>query len=468
MAYTLKLGTFAKLENSTAQPVTTGWADYSVTLKGGADLFNPTVTLSEDSQNLIGKNYAVMMNKYYFVTGVTALRNDLCEVELKLDSLATFKSTIGAASLYVLRSASSADGGIRDSFYPMNGQMDKERYTISSGVASPFTGGVYVVNIMGMQTGTSTLYQFSPSEFTSLVNKLMAIADGFDLTDIIDQMKNAVFKPMNYINSVMWFPEAFTGISHANASLYIGYWEASGMTYTQITDPIKHMNAGASYTPVIAKHPQAASRGSYLNLAPYTQYNLVFPPFGVIPIDTTQVRRSGYIALDLYVDALTGLAILRGRSNDYPDDDTVLFEVSAQYGVQLPLLANGNSGSVAGTIATIGGAVASLATGGASALIAGAASAGIGTFEDAIIGTTSTIGSNGSIVAHTLPKYLDATFFKVADADNTHNGRPLMQLKTISTLSGYVQVSEGDVAIPAPLPIQQEVKAFLEGGFFYE
>lgn len=468
MAYTLKLGTFAKLENSTAQPNTTGWAEYSVNLKGGTDLIDPTVLLNISTATLDGYNYATMMGKYYFIRGKNNIRGDLNEITLKLDSMATFKSNIGAASLYILRSASAADGGIRDSFYPMNGGMDKERYTIAAGTTAPFTSGVYIVNIMGMQTGTSTLYQFSPSEFTSLVNKLMVIADGFDLTDIIDQMKNAVFKPMNYINSVMWFPEAFTGVSHQNASLYIGYWEAAGMTYTQITDPIKHMNAGASYTPVIAKHPQAASRGSYLNLAPYSQYNLVFPPFGVIPIDTTQIRRSDYISLDLYVDALTGLAILRGRSNDYPDDDTVLFEVSAQYGVQLPLLANGNSGSVAGTIATIGGAVASLATGGTSALIAGAASAGIGTFEDAIIGATSTIGSNGSIVAHTLPKYLDATFFRVADADNTHNGRPLMQMRTINTLSGYVQVSEGDVELPAPLPIQQEVKAFLEGGFFYE
>ena len=470
MAYTVKLGTFSKLENSTAQPVTTGWAEYNVTLKGGADLFDPTLTLSEDSQNLIGKNYAVMMSRYYFITGITALRNDLCEVELKLDSLATFKTQIGAASLYILRSASAANGGIKDSFYPMSGGMDKERYTISSGTAAPFTNGVYVVNIMGKQTGTSTLYQFTPSEFTSLINKLMVITDGFDLTDVIDQIKNAVFKPMNYINSVMWFPEAFTGTSHTNSDLYIGYWLASGMTYTQITDPIKHMNAGAAYTPVVAKHPQASTRGTYLNVAPYTQYNLVFPPFGVIPIDTTQVRRSDYIALDLYVDALTGLGMLRGRSNDYPDDDTVLFEVSAQYGVQLPLLANGNSGSVSGTIATIGGLAASLVTGGASAasLIAGASAAGIGSFEDAIIGSTSTIGSNGSIVAHSLPKYLDATFYRVADADNTHNGRPLCEVRTINTLSGYIKVSEGDVALPAPLPIQQEVKAFLEGGFFYE
>ena len=334
--------------------------------------------------------------------------------------------------------------------------------------ADPFATGVYVVNIMGMQTGTSTLYQFTPADFTTLVNKLMVTADGFDLTDVIDQVKNALYKPMNYINSVMWFPEAFTGTAYTDATLYIGYWPAEHMNYTQITNPVKIMNAGAAYTPVLGKHPQAATRGMYLNYAPYTMYNLVFPPFGVIPIDTTMVRDASYISINLYVDALTGLGILRGSVVENGDNN-VVFEVSAQYGVQLPLLANGNSGSLSGAITTLGGMTAALATGGVGAMaIAGAAEAGISSFEDAIIGSTSTIGSNGSVVAHTLPKYLDCRFLTVVDGDNTHVGRPLCKVKTINTLSGYVKVSEGDVPIPGPYPEAMEVKRLLEAGFFYE
>ena len=469
MAYTLKIGTFAKLENSTAQPTTTGWAEYDVTLKGGADLINPTLTLYADSQDLIGKNYATMMNKYYFITDIMSLNNDRCAVSLKLDSLATFKSTIGAASLYVLRSAAAANGGIRDNFYPMNGSISRYRYTCAAGVADPFASGVYVVNIMGKQTGTSTLYQFTPANFNTLINKLMTTVDGFDLHDVVDQVKNAVFKPLNYINSVMWYPEKFAGTDVADGTLYIGYWPAEHLSYTTISNPVKHMNSGAAYTPVLGKHPQAATRGEYLNYAPYTKYDLIFPPFGVIPIDTTMVRDCTYISVDLYVDALTGLGILRGSTAEHSDNN-VLFEVSAQYGVQLPLLANGNSGSLSGMLnplLALGGAVgAGLATG--ASLIYGAQEAGISSFEDAIVGDTSTIGSNGSVVAHTLPKYLDCRFLNVADGDNTHTGRPLCEVRTISTLSGYIKVSEGDVAIAAPLPVQQEVRAFLEGGFFYE
>lgn len=470
MAYKIKLGTFSKLENSTAQPTVLTWAEYDVNLKEGADYSNPVLTMNIAYSTVKDYNYAYFWDRYYWVTDKKMLRTDLVQLTLKVDVLATYKSTIGAASLYVLRSASSADGGIRDNFYPMDGGIQRYRYTCDSGVANPFSSGVYVVNIMGMQTGTSTLYQFTPADFTTLVNKLMLIADGFDLTDIIDQIKNAVFKPMNYINSVMWFPEAFTGTAYSDATLYIGYWSVEHMNYTQITDPVKHMNSGAAYTPVLGKHPQASTRGSYLNYAPYTEYSLAFPPFGVIPIDTTMVRDATYISVDLYVDALTGLGILRGSTAEFSDNN-VLFEVAAQYGVQLPLLANGNSGSLAGSIATIGGMAAAMFGGGAvtaASLIAGASEAGIGNFEDAIIGNTSTIGSNGSIVAHTIPKYLDCRFLTIVSGDNTHNGRPLCQLKTISTLTGFVRVADGDVSISGPLPEQQEVKRFLEAGFFYE
>ena len=45
MAYTIKLGQFAKNIESTAQPNTTGWAEHSVTLKNGADISNPRIEL---------------------------------------------------------------------------------------------------------------------------------------------------------------------------------------------------------------------------------------------------------------------------------------------------------------------------------------------------------------------------------------------------------------------------------------
>ena len=48
MAYTIKLGAFAKLENSTARPASSSWAEYSVVLKEGSDYTDPVLHIAAD------------------------------------------------------------------------------------------------------------------------------------------------------------------------------------------------------------------------------------------------------------------------------------------------------------------------------------------------------------------------------------------------------------------------------------
>jgi len=470
MAYTAYFGTFAKHENSTKQPSYQSWASFDVVFKNGADISKPVISLSANLDTVSAFNYAVLLGRFYWIREKRMERAGLCIMQLDIDPMATWKTEIGSSSLYILRSSAASTPGIKDTYYPMTGEIVKEQYQIRAGITTnSFASGVYVVNIMGKNdaTGTSTLYQFTPEQFSLLVRKLMAITDGFDLTDIVDQVKNAVFKPMEYINSVMWFPEAFASEPVQAADLYIGYWPGE-VACSRITNPILHLNAGSAYTPVIFKHPQAASRGTYLNFAPYSEYNVDFPPFGIIPIDTTQVKDVDYISMDLYVDALTGVGILTGTAvGSAALTSAKLFSVSAQYGVQLPLLGNGTGGSVAGVLSNVVGFGAALFTGG-SVTMAGALAAGVGTFEDAIIGSSSTIGSQSSIIAHNLPRYLNARFFRIAPEDNARNGRPLCQVRTPASLGGFMIAQKGDIEAAAPLPELLAIKNYLETGFYYE
>lgn len=472
MAYTLKLGTFAKLENSTAQPTTTGWAEYNVTLKGGADLFNPTVTLSEDSQNLIGKNYAAMMGKYYFVTGITAIRNDLCEVDLRLDSLATFKSTIGAASLYVLRSASAANGDIRDTYYPVKANSTRTHGVQpavpvggqETSIPGDYSSGVIVLNIAGTGTaGGSTLIELLPDDFADLISELYTDINGFQLSDMISKVVQAFGgNPQQLINSAMWFPFPFDADGGV-VSVQIGSWTSATVTGGIITDPVLGL-PDVSFT--LPKHPLAAARGGYLNLSPYTQYELGFPGCGVCSLDTGKLQTETSITIKRYMDAFSGqlfIKVIADTSNQ------MIAYMNGQVGIPISLRGANNANSlIGGAIATTGAFVGAAITGGASTLI-GAISAGVGTALEAVGGTPVSSSMGAGFAGITDERiWLDTICYDVTDADNTHNGRPLCEVRTISTLSGYVKVAEGDVAIPAPLPIQQEVKAFLEGGFFYE
>lgn len=481
MAYTVKLGTFSKLENSTAQPVTTGWAEYNVTLKGGADLFNPTLTLSEDSQNLIGKNYAVMMSRYYFITGITALRNDLCEVELKLDSLATFKTQIGAASLYVLRSASANNGNIRDTYFPIKANSTKYHYVQlprivqdhETSIPGDYSSGVIVVNAAGTRTGgASTLWQMLPGDFANLVAALYTDINGFQFSDMIAKVVQAFGgNPQSLINSAMWFPFAFDVYDVRQVT--IGSWDASYYDAVQqqqvpitgglITDPAIGL---PDVTFTLPKHPLAAARGGYLNLSPYTQYELGLPGCGVVSLDTGKLQNETGITIRRYMDAFSGQLFVKVIADS---TNQMIAYMNGQIGIPISLRGANNANSlIGGALATAGALVGAAITGGASTMI-GAVSAGVGTALEAVGGTPVSSSMGAGFAGITDERiWLDTICYDITDADNTHNGRPLCEVRTINTLSGYIKVSEGDVALPAPLPIQQEVKAFLEGGFFYE
>lgn len=472
MAYTVKLGTFSKLENSTAQPVTTGWAEYNVTLKGGTDLINPTIALNISTATLEGYNYATMMENYYFIRGKNNIRGDLNEVELKLDPMATFKSTIGAASLYVLRSASAANGNIRDTYYPL-----KANSTRTHGVQLPvpvgghetsipgdYSSGVIVLNIAGTGTaGGSTLIELLPDDFADLITELYTDINGFQLSDMISKVVQAFGgNPQQLINSAMWFPFPFDA-DGGIVPVQIGSWTSATVTGGIITDPVLGL---PDVTFTLPKHPLAATRGGYLNLSPYTQYELGFPGCGVCSLDTGKLQAETGITIKRYMDAFSGQLFIKVLADT---SGQVIAYMNGQVGIPISLRGANNANSlIGGAIATTGALVGAAITGGASTLM-GAISAGVGTALEAVGGTPVSSSMGAGFAGITDERiWLDTICYDVTDADNTHNGRPLCEVRTISTLSGYVKVAEGDVALPAPLPIQQEVKAFLEGGFFYE
>lgn len=461
MAYTLKLGSFAKHENSTAQPTTTGWAEYSVVLKNGADLRTPVLEIAADMTTISAFNYAVFLDRYYWVRSKNMARAGFCIITLEVDPMATHKAAIGAANLYILRSSTAFNGLIRDEYYPMTGEQVRSNTVLAHNPVS-FSSGYYVVNVMGNQTGTSTLYRLSPSAFSSFVSSLINVIETSTptISDYWDALKLGMFDPIKYITSVMWFPDPFP-VEGTAKRIYVGLWD-TGVDGYIINDPEYTITYS---TVTLAKHPQQA-RGDYLNAAPYTHYFLEYDPFGMIELDATRLIEASSVRIKIFIDALTGAGILKVYSNDA--DGGCLASVEAQYGVPLPLGQNSiNSGVISGSAATIGGAIAGAITGEVS-LMAEAASAGIGTMASALKGIVSSIGSGGSIIGLAQNKTLHASFFKIVAEDNDRNGRPYCQVTTPATLTGYMVAQKGDIDIAAPLPELQAVEAFLTSGFYYE
>lgn len=465
MAYTIKIGQFAKNIESTAQPNTTGWAEHSVTLKNGADISNPRIELQVSWDDIKDVNYAVMMNRYYWVIGKNMLRENLCQLTLRVDVLATYKTEIGNSSLYVLRAASDSDGTIMDHYYPTTTsvsyteEIDDFYYN-----ADPYNNGFFVVNVSGISSaGTSTLWKLTPANFRSFIANLYTNIDGFQFSDIWEALQKLCGgSPTKLVSSAMWFPNGISFTTGTSQRIYVGGWD-SGVDGNLITDPIY---TDASIWMDLNAHPQAATRGTFLNQNPYSIYTLTMPLFGSVNLDTTAMVGATQINLYLRVDAVSGTATMQVNTGG---DRPILAHLTAQLGVSMPLNGQSNGSSIAGGItSTLAGIATAIISGGTAAPVIAAASSGIGTAITAMSGSSFSTGSSGTILAPSTPIILNSTHFLLADEDIVRNGRPLCQVKTINTLSGFIQVQKGDVAMAGPLPEHEEVKRYLETGFFYE
>ena len=466
MSISVDFYNFTKDRDSTKQPTGQAAAALTCEIFNPCSVVNPRIlvkTAAPKPTNGSFYNYCYISDfkRYYYVTD-WQYDNGLWVASLACDVLSTYKTQIGAENLFILRASAASNGYIKDGYYPLTGEMTRSAELLNT-AAVGFGSGVYVVNIVGMNTGTSTLYQFAPDDFSTFLDALLGFIDNYTFNDVYQAFKNSIFNPIRYITSVMWFPTGFTvykeGGTPKKVDVNVGLWQSGAEAYL-ITNP----TATADYqTITLPKHPQE-TRGKFLDMYPYTEYRLEYDPFGVIELDASQCMDAATVDVTVYEDALTGLGILKVRASN----GNILASVSTQFGVPLPLTgASVGNGTISGTISTVGGVIAGAITGNA-AMIAGAALSGIDTAADALRGSVATIGSAGSVTSHWQPKIFHAIFHKITGEYNAKNGRPYMQQTTPATLTGFMIAQRGDVAIPGTVAEAEEIKAFLESGFYYE
>ena len=181
-------------------------------------------------------------------------------------------------------------------------------------------------------------------------------------------------------------------------------------------------------------------------------------------IDSSVTCNASSLTATIRIDQITGKASLTIECKGI-----VLNRVEAQLGVPISMssVTQDFIGAASGLAGAIGGAAAGALSSGMMGMIGGALS-GIGNAIKSLVPRASTIGTTGSYGTLLGDFKLDHQFFRPVDDDNTHNGRPLCQMKTISTLSGYILVQDGDVAINGTSAEDAAIRNYLESGFYYE
>lgn len=467
MSFTVNLFTFSKRDNSTARPTGTG-TEMSCVLKSGSGIMRPVLAfdigLSSDPSSY---NYAYIsaFDRYYFIEEWYFDRA-LWTATLKVDVLATYKTEIGGSSLYVMRAAGAHNGNIIDTLYPA-----KTGSSFSSDTkTNPWnTTGIFVVGIVTADAafGSLNYYAMSAGQLATLCANLtdpslIDPANNFDPMELSEGLQLSLVDPIQYVKSCVMLPVAAADITNLGTSGSITVYRFSSMGTGQKVYPTSRINKSYSFT--IQQHPDAATRGNYLNSKPFTNITLTIPPFGCIDIDSSVTCNASTLTVDVEVDPITGKGILEISCNNI-----ILNRLEAQIGVPISLssVTRDYIGAATSAIGAIGGAIGGAMSAGIGGAFLGAAS-GIGNAIESLMPRANTIGTTGTFAANHGSFRLDFQFFRPVDDDNTHNGRPLCEVRQINNLSGYMLIQDGDVATNGTSAEDAAIRNYLEGGFYYE
>lgn len=472
---------FSKKSNSTKRPTSPALATFDCILKDSCSVIDPVVMLEAGLLNRPAFNYAYIpdFQRYYFITDWVFNRR-LWVASLSCDVLATYKPTIGAMNLYILRSSARSNGRVTDNKYPIIakpytyiddiGAVYEEDEGVDYPVANyfniPLTSGYWYFGILGANGTGVKWYVTNANGWNQLIGDLYGY-NPTDMPDVSTGVAKQLADPLQYIVSCYWLPSLIHGavLDQSGVDIKFGNYLIR-LYYSAPFDPVANINKyHASFT--LRKHPQAVNRGVYLNQGPYTRYTVVFPPFGTFELDASLMIDDQTASCEWYIDYSTGIADMTIKVTN-----SFMVHTSAMFGV--PIRLNQATfdyvGAGMGTVGGILSAAGSLVTLDIPGMIGGTMSA-IGSGLQAMTPKIASKGSTGSFIPfHAISPKLYTDFYLVADEDPTDLGRPLCELVTPSSLgSGFMVAEESHFENTMALENEvDEINAFLTGGFFYE
>ena len=489
MPITVRLYSFNKRENSTKRP-SSGGTDYSCTLIDNTSLMNPTFKLSIAS-NPIGKNYVYVpdFNRYYFINDIVSYQN-FWHISCTCDVLASFKTEIGSQSHYILRSASEHDEYISDNFY---GCKIKRTSTLlpQSGVLWWNSGHTYIVGIVSNaanaseQVGSITYYQMDDLGLKNFIYYLMHDIGSYcnittaPYTDV--GVQEALLNPIQYIVSCIAvpisFPSSYTGVSQIRFGYY--FWNILGSGKYRVIQLGETKTEQSTIT--LPKHPQASTRGKFMNGAPFTSYTFHLGPFGDIPLDPADYIDATDLRYKITYDLAQGVGrlVVGPAVSGSTSITNISYCGTTMIGAPVNLtqvLTNPLQAQVSwqtGMNNVVGNGVGAGLTPSTLKNLLTAQNTLTETYADAIKNmypSVNGVGTPGSFFNFfdDYGCYLLTKYMTVVDENNTEIGRPLCKTKQISSLSGFILCQMADCHISGTQDEAQKINGYLNSGFFYE
>ena len=529
MALTVNIYSFKKKTNSTLRPdpdnpleapVWTG----NCLVKAGSQIVAPDLEIGLPANKNVSKwNYAYIPDwgRYYFISDMT-YDNGQWVFHLDCDVLATYKTDIGNSTQYIARASYTSaldpvyNDEIIDTGYPTLSNVAIDRFT--PGGSAFIENQCHVVGIINYDSvsfmGGVSYYVMSNTQLATLRQILLSSMDYMGVAPADQVLAKTEVNPFQYIVSCKSFPMLpylLTPSPPNDVDIKLGWWDPTlGGVHIQ-GKRLTSTYPTFSFAWTVQHHPQAATRGAYLNAAPYCTYTLFWGPFINVALDPTVMKLAHSIAGAVQCDFKSGNAILEVRAyGPAPDMDFLGIAacVSAQVGVdeavaQLSMNVSTTTpmgtqiADIASNAGTIGGMISGAVQfgskianyfrrttergwGGANDPYGNSnqiiseqnrtnanfigANLGYNTLTSNITGTAS---GQGIIRMHPSVEIYRKSA-SLVDENLNEYGRPVCKMYQISTIPGFIKCATAELPLNATAAEQEAVMSHMTGGFHYE
>lgn len=470
---TLTYYTFSKRNKSTAQP--TGGTQITVNLKDGTSLISPVFLLNYSG--VPSFNYVDFEGRYYFVSDIKSIRQDLWEIHCTEDYLATGKSAIGSTVANILY-ASGGRNDIIDQRIPVASGLDvRHEAVIPTGDFTGFTDsteGIAIISVTGV--GSFGNYLISAIDVPDLLRNVDLWDLSLEITDVATgfaQFIRGGSAPDN-LRSAIYLPIILSTTQNFDSptQIYLGKY------------PCTDAN-GNALTGMRVRNPYLYSTGTvtipwkyndWRRNSPYTKVYLYIPIFGIINIPASDIITDTTLTVTYSLNMLGGDISFQVKGNNtqkklatgsaniamqspYGSANISGAKVASSIGVGLSSIAAVAAGAVTGGAATLalGGGLAASAGGLLNAL--GGESAGGGGLNG-----PSVTGLDLGIMCSTVSRDLTDT---QASLDPII-GKPVMGKHAISSYSGFIQTDGMQVQGNLLDTEREAINSLCDGGFYYE
>lgn len=444
---------FNKRKNSTKRP--SGGHKRNVVLLDDVSLYSPIFQSEYWDYN---DNYCYWANRYYYVTDVVTLRQNLFEVHCEIDPLATWKDNIMATTAFVTFSTSDYDIGIPDY------RLSSDPITITKSASTPVFPDLdeaYVVTYIGTDSCPSV--GISEDTLKTLQGKMMSDkfvetcrdwykkliktgeTDGLITSNLVASL---IGNTSNTVTSCIYMPKFY---GHKGQSIVL-----AGDFWTGLVGTIPYHSLSETYKISI---PWAFPSGDFRNRAQFTTLAIYLPGYGFIALNADNYQGQSEIPVQATLDSFTG-------EITYLVDGKAKGTCTTGYPVQVGTSQKGNvMGAVSGVAQAVQGAY--------SGNVAGAIGGGFNAVRSAIGVDPSSVGSMGG--SSSFECYKNILVLVMAHNTNVDPstvagtiGRPLNAVRQIGKLSGYVQTADVEVPTTAPDEYKTVINDSLNGGMYIE